>query len=88
LATAVNAPQAKNFKINGDRLWTDIFETAKWSAPSNGGLSRLCATEHDKKMRDWFRDQVVAMGADYKVRLATKHRIEGYVLKKRYFRRV
>jgi len=66
-ATAANAPLTSKFKINGDRLWTDIHETAKWSAPSNGGLSRLCATEYDKSARDWFRDQVVAMGAEYKV---------------------
>lgn len=45
----------------------DIHYTAQWSAPSPGGLTRLCATEHDKHARDWFRDQVLALGADYKV---------------------
>lgn len=45
----------------------DIHHTAKWSGPSPGGVSRLCADENDKKVRDWFRDQVLALGADYKV---------------------
>jgi N-carbamoyl-L-amino-acid hydrolase len=45
----------------------DIHETAKWSAPSPGGVTRLCADENDKKVRDWFRDQLLALGADYKV---------------------
>jgi N-carbamoyl-L-amino-acid hydrolase len=45
----------------------DIHSTARWSAPSPGGITRLCADENDKKARDWFRDQVLALGADYKV---------------------
>lgn len=45
----------------------DIHHTAQWSGPSPGGVSRLCADENDKKVRDWFRDQVLALGADYKV---------------------
>ena len=43
------------------------METAKWSAPSPGGVTRLCADDNDKKVRDWFREQVLALGADYKV---------------------
>ncbi|KAK4539199.1 hypothetical protein LTR36_001157 [Oleoguttula mirabilis] len=62
-----NAPAADKLKINGDRLWDDIHYTAQWSAPSPGGVTRLCADENDKKVRDWFRDQVLALGADYKV---------------------
>ncbi|TVY50682.1 N-carbamoyl-L-amino-acid hydrolase [Lachnellula cervina] len=61
------APSAAKFSINGDRLWNDIHETAKWSAPSPGGVTRLCADENDKKVRDWFREQVLALGASYKV---------------------
>jgi N-carbamoyl-L-amino-acid hydrolase len=30
-------------------------------------VTRLCADENDKKARDWFRDQLLALGADYKV---------------------
>jgi N-carbamoyl-L-amino-acid hydrolase len=49
------------------QLQNDIHETAKWSAPSPGGVTRLCADENDKMARDWFREQVLALGADYKV---------------------
>lgn len=45
----------------------DIHYTAQWSAPSPGGVTRLCADENDKKVRDWFRDQLLELGADYKV---------------------
>lgn len=45
----------------------DIHYTAQWSAPSPGGVTRLCADESDKKVRDWFRDQLLELGADYKV---------------------
>jgi N-carbamoyl-L-amino-acid hydrolase len=48
-------------------IQNDIHETAKWSAPSPGGVTRLCADENDKMARDWFREQVLALGADYKV---------------------
>ncbi|ORY00602.1 N-carbamoyl-L-amino-acid hydrolase [Clohesyomyces aquaticus] len=67
LATTSNAPLAEKLTVNGDRLWDDIHYTAKWSAPSPGGLTRLCADENDKLARDWFRDQVLELGADYKV---------------------
>lgn len=43
------------------------METAKWSAPSPGGVTRLCADDNDKLVRDWFRKQVLALGAEYQV---------------------
>lgn len=54
----------------------DIHYTAQWSAPSPGGVTRLCADENDKKVRDWFRDQLLELGADYKVskKTTTKQR--------------
>ncbi|KAK5457074.1 hypothetical protein LTS15_004855 [Exophiala xenobiotica] len=66
-ATVRNSPLSEKLSINGDRLWEDIHHTAKWSAPSPGGVTRLCADENDKKVRDWFKDQLLALGADYKV---------------------
>lgn len=41
----------------------DINRTAEFSAPSPGGVTRLCADDNDKKVRDWLRDQVLALGA-------------------------
>jgi N-carbamoyl-L-amino-acid hydrolase len=78
-----SVPAAQNLRINGDRLWyvgncrlvkswltprrNDIHFTAQYSAPSPGGVTRLCADENDKFARDWFRDQVLQLGAEYKV---------------------
>lgn len=45
----------------------DIHETAKFSAPSPGGVTRLCADDNDKKARDWVKEQMLALGAEYKV---------------------
>lgn len=45
----------------------DIHFTAQYSAPSPGGVTRLCADANDKLVRDWFRDQVLALGAEYQV---------------------
>ncbi|KAL3469707.1 hypothetical protein BJX99DRAFT_264951 [Aspergillus californicus] len=62
-----SVPAAQKLKINGDRLWDDIHYTAGFSAPSPGGVTRLCADENDKLVRDWFRDQILKLGAEYKV---------------------
>ncbi|KAL4807452.1 glycosyl hydrolases family 31-domain-containing protein [Aspergillus unguis] len=58
---------AKTLTINGDRLWNDIHFTAQYSAPSPGGVTRLSADANDKLARDWFREQVLALGAKYTV---------------------
>ncbi|KAL4975543.1 hypothetical protein BDW66DRAFT_151832 [Aspergillus desertorum] len=50
-----SVPAAQNLTINGDRLWNDVYFTAQYSAPSPGGVTRLCADENDKLARDWFR---------------------------------
>ncbi|KAK0253063.1 hypothetical protein LTR91_021930 [Friedmanniomyces endolithicus] len=65
--SSANAPAVDKLKVNGNRLWDDIHYTAQWSAPSPGGVTRLCADDNDKLARDWFREQVLALGADYKV---------------------
>lgn len=64
----LNVPSAHPFTVNSDRLWNDIHHTAQWSAPNAttkaGGLSRLSGTIEDKMARDWFHEQVRALGAD------------------------
>jgi N-carbamoyl-L-amino-acid hydrolase len=63
-----SAPTARSFKVNGDRLWDNIHYTAQWSAPNAttkaGGLSRLSGTIEDKMARDWFKEQVLSLGAE------------------------
>lgn len=41
-------------KINGNRLWQSIMETAKIGATSQGGLRRLALTDLDRQVRDLF----------------------------------
>ncbi|KAL2202642.1 Zn-dependent exopeptidase [Sarocladium strictum] len=53
--------------VDGERLWNNIHHTAQWSAPSPGGLTRFCADDNDKKVRDWFRDEALSIGAKYEV---------------------
>lgn len=45
----------------------DIHHTAQWSLPSTGGVTRLSASPEDKMVKDWFREQVTSLGAEYKV---------------------
>jgi N-carbamoyl-L-amino-acid hydrolase len=30
-------------------------------------VTRLCADDNDKKARDWVKEQMLALGAEYKV---------------------
>lgn len=45
----------------------NIHHTAQWSAPNAttkaGGLSRLSGTSYDKSARDWFKQEVLSLGA-------------------------
>ncbi|SCV41388.1 uncharacterized protein FFB14_07453 [Fusarium fujikuroi] len=66
-STTTISAQCKQLSISADRLWNDIHHTSQWSSPSPGGLTRLCADDNDKKVRDWFRDQAQSIGATYKV---------------------
>ncbi|KAF4122877.1 Peptidase family M20/M25/M40 [Geosmithia morbida] len=66
-ASDSNSLLAQEFTINGDRLWGDIHYTAQFSLPSPGGVTRLSATPEDKMAKDWFREQVTALGAEYQV---------------------
>ncbi|KAL4944942.1 hypothetical protein BDV06DRAFT_232136 [Aspergillus oleicola] len=62
-----SVPAAEKLTINSDRLWNDIHFTAQYSAPSPGGVTRLSADPNDKLVRDWFREQVLKLGAEYQV---------------------
>jgi N-carbamoyl-L-amino-acid hydrolase len=51
-----------NLRINGDRLWSSIMETARFGATSNGGINRLTLTKEDAAVRDWFKEQTETLG--------------------------
>ncbi len=55
-------PNLKNLKIDPERLWGDLMETAKIGATPKGGICRLTLTDLDRQVRDWFKAQAQALG--------------------------
>jgi N-carbamoyl-L-amino-acid hydrolase len=49
-------------KVNADRLWASILETAAIGATPRGGLCRLTLSDEDRRVRDWFRTHSEAAG--------------------------
>ncbi len=52
----------KNLKIDAERLWDELMETAKIGGTPKGGICRLTLTEIDAQVRDWFKRQAEALG--------------------------
>src|SRR5215813_12717443 len=52
----------QNLKINAQRLWDTLMETANFGRTVKGGIKRLTLTDDDKKVRDWFRQAAEAAG--------------------------
>lgn len=50
-------------RINGERLWATIMETAKMGATARGGICRLTLTDADRQVRDWFVRECQAAGS-------------------------
>ncbi len=51
----------KNLKIDAERLWGDLMETARIGATPKGGIRRLTLTELDREVRDWFKARTQAL---------------------------
>jgi hypothetical protein len=49
-------------RINGDRLWSGIMETARFGATPNGGIKRLTLTKEDAVVRQWFKERTETLG--------------------------
>ncbi len=45
---------ASNLRIDSDRLWSTLTETAAFGATAKGGLCRLALSEEDAQVRRWF----------------------------------
>ncbi|NEI71609.1 hydantoinase/carbamoylase family amidase [Rhizobium lusitanum] len=54
----------QNLKINADRLWSDIHETAAIGGTEKGGVRRLTLTDLDRQARDWLAERCRALGCD------------------------
>jgi N-carbamoyl-L-amino-acid hydrolase len=52
----------KNLKIDPERLWDDLMQTARIGATPKGGICRLTLTELDREVRDWFTARAEALG--------------------------
>ena len=53
---------ASNLRIDPDRLWASIEETAQCGATPRGGLKRLALSEEDRQVREWFARACAALG--------------------------
>jgi len=56
-----------NLKVNPQRLWDTLMETARFGATAKGGIKRLTLSDEDKRVRDWFRAQAQALGCTVSV---------------------
>jgi len=44
----------KKLWVNGDRLWNNIMETARFGGTEKGGVCRLTLSDADRQVRDWL----------------------------------
>ena len=44
----------QNLRVNTERLWATIMETAEIGGTARGGICRLTLTDSDRQVRDWF----------------------------------
>jgi len=54
----------QNLRINAQRLWDTIMETAQIGGTAKGGVKRLTLTDLDRQVRDWFVAQCEAAGCE------------------------
>jgi N-carbamoyl-L-amino-acid hydrolase len=51
-----------NLKIDAERLWSELMESAAFGGTPKGGICRLTLTDLDRQVRDWFRQRCEALG--------------------------
>jgi len=54
--------QRQNLKIDGERLWGELMETARFGGTAKGGICRLTLSDEDRRVRDWFKARAEALG--------------------------
>ncbi len=52
----------QNLRINGERLWATLMETAEIGKTAKGGIKRLTLTDLDRQVRDWFKAKAEEAG--------------------------
>jgi N-carbamoyl-L-amino-acid hydrolase len=56
-----------NLRIDAERLWASIMETAAIGATEKGGIRRLTLTDLDRAVRDWFVARCTEAGCSISV---------------------
>ena len=56
-----------NLRIDPERLWGELMETAAIGATAKGGICRLTLTDLDRKVRDWFKARAEKLGCTVSV---------------------
>src|ERR1700694_5463531 len=51
----------QNLKINPERLWDELMQTARVAGTAKGGICRLTLTDLDRQVRDWFKSRAEAL---------------------------
>jgi N-carbamoyl-L-amino-acid hydrolase len=51
-----------NLKIDPERLWDNLMQTAEIGGTAKGGICRLTLTDLDRQVRDWFKTRAEALG--------------------------
>jgi beta-ureidopropionase / N-carbamoyl-L-amino-acid hydrolase len=52
----------QNLRIDAERLWGELMETAQIGATAKGGICRLTLTDLDAQVRAWFTARAEALG--------------------------
>jgi N-carbamoyl-L-amino-acid hydrolase len=58
---------APNLKIDPERLWDTLMDTARFGANARGGICRLTLSDEDRAVRDWFAARCRAIGCSITV---------------------
>src|SRR6476659_3262236 len=56
-----------NLRIDPERLWSTLMETAAIGGTAKGGINRQTLTAEDGQMRAWFRREAEALGCQVTV---------------------
>ena len=51
-----------NLRIDPERLWSTLMETAAIGGTPKGGINRQTLTDHDRVVRAWFKRETEALG--------------------------
>lgn len=57
----------QHLRVDSDRLWQMIHETAWFGGTETGGIRRLTLSPEDKQVRDWLQSACEAAGCDVQI---------------------